>query len=131
MKKILVSIILCICIVFSLTSCGASNSEIKEYTVNFIDALLTNDCEGAYSLMVSETDYESFTKVFSDMYELVSGATDYELEQTSFYTGIQNGLFYTQVTYLMTTEDREVQVATTMCKGYEGIYYIQLTPIYN
>ncbi len=129
MKKLVISVTICFCIVFSLSACGASNSDVKKYTVDFIDALIVNDCSGAYALMVSEVDYQSFEKAFDDIYSLVDGVSEYDLKQTSFYTGISNGLYYTQVTYLMTTEIGDFQIITTMCRGYEGIYNFHLAEI--
>lgn len=125
--KIVVSALLIIAFAFVLVSCG-NTAVIKAQTTVMLDAIIANDVDRAYDAMADELklDKIKFKDDFSKLADYLDGVTEYELKQTSYYTGIQNSISYTKIVYSMSTNVGDFIVTTTVCDGYNGIYNINI-----
>ena len=123
---------LIICLASVFTGCGDTkkNDEVKLLTEKFIDAILADDPDTAYSLMVSGINRAEFDAFFVQIKEIFDGVKTYELAQTGWNASINNGISSYKVTFKMTTDiGADYQVETTITENYENIFYIHITPM--
>ena len=120
------------CAVSVFASCGDTekNDQAKSLTEQFVNAVVADDADAAFSLMtpgVDKTEFDSFFVVIRGYFE---GAKDYKLNQTGWNTQISNGVSSYTVTFTVTTDNgAEIQIETTVVEGYENIYNIHFTPV--
>ena len=125
--KISVLALLIVIFTFSFSSCADSNV-VKAQTEKMLDAIIANDVDAAYSLMVDQVQRKDFESSFPKLVELFEGVSTYNLKQSGYYTGIQNLLKITRITYTVETNKGDFTVVTTVCEQYEGIYNFYIEP---
>ena len=126
--KISVVILLIAIFTFSFCSC-ADSGVVKVQTEKMLDAILANDLDIAYSLMVDQVQRKDFEKSFPKLVEILEGVNTYKLKQNEYYTGIQNLLKITRITYIVETNKGDFTVVTTVCEQYDGIYNFYIEPL--
>ncbi len=111
-------------LVFSLCSCSVETeqgNEIKAQCETFLDAMIAGDADAAYNVLASGTDRASFDRSFVSLCEHIDGVEEYELKQTGWKTGIDNGLNYYMATFEMSTNAGDFQIIGTEVNGYDGL----------
>ena len=129
MKRKIFSLLILLCTALLLfSSCSdlsTENEAAREMTENFLDAVLANDLETAYSVMAKETDKNGFSQVFPRMVSLFQNPESYTLKQTGWNVSINNGIKTTVVTYTMETDAEKIFIVrSSLTEGYEGLYRI-------
>lgn len=129
---LLTAVIIIACTVSVFSSCGDTekNDQAKSLTEQFVNSVVADDADAAFSLMtpgVDKTEFDSFFVIIRGYFE---GAKDYELNQTGWNVNINNGVSSYRVTFTVNTDNgAEIEVETTIVEGYENIYHIHFTPI--
>jgi hypothetical protein len=127
---LLASILLVVCLISTLAGCGdkEKNEKVTRLTEGFLDAIIANDPDTAYSLMTSGVSRAEFDTFFSQIRKIFDGVKSYKLSQTGWYASIDNGITSYKVTFNMKADNgSEYQVETTITDGYENISYIHIT----
>ena len=128
----LAAVIIVICTISVFASCGDTekNDQVKSLTEQFVNAVVADDADAAFSLMTPGVDKTEFDTFFVNVRGYFEGAKDYELTQTGWNTRISNGVSSYMVTFTVNTDNgAEIEVETTVVEGYENIYNIHFTPI--
>ena len=123
---LLASILLVVCLISTLAGCGdkEKNEKVTRLTEGFLDAIIANDPDTAYSLMTSGVSRAEFDTFFSQIRKIFDGVKSYKLSQTGWYASINNGITSYKVTFNMKADNgSEYQVETTITDGYENISY--------
>ncbi|MBQ9746704.1 MAG: hypothetical protein IJW21_07770 [Clostridia bacterium] len=124
-------VLLVLMLAFALTACAGVDAErdarIKAQCETMLDALIARDAEAGYAVMIKEMDKSAFTEAFPALCDYVAGVESYELKQTGWYMGIDNGVSYYRATFLMTSDAGDFQVVGIEVDGYEGLYNFHIT----
>lgn len=128
MKKLkkLFSLVFALMLMLALCSCGAveteRGNEMKPKCEAMVEALLANDVDAAYAVFSKEIAKGNFEKSFPGIAKYIDGVETYELTQTGWYTGIENGVSYYKATYRMTTNKGNFTIEAMEVDGFEGLY---------
>lgn len=129
---LLTTVLIIISLVSLLSGCGSTekNSEAKLLTEKFIDAIIDNDPDAAYSLMTAGVSRSDFDTFFVQLRNMFDGINTYELKQTGWNASINNGVSSYKATFEMKADNgAKIQVETSLIEGYENIAHIYFTPI--
>lgn len=128
----IVGLILAAALVLSLAGCSGieveDDPQIRSAVEAFLDALVAEDGDAAYSTVYSGIDRTEFDTAFAQMYPCVEGMGEYELEVIHYNYSNQNGTVTVQMTYRMTAGDRAVIVTASVTDGYEGLTGVHIVP---
>ena len=128
--KKLVALLFALVLAFALCSCGAveteRGNEIKLKCEVLINALIAKDAEAAYATFPKEMNKEAFLQNFQNLCKYVEEVETYELTQTGWRSGIDNGKSYYIATYAMMSNSGNFTVEITEVEGYEGIYNFRI-----
>lgn len=125
-------LILAAALVLILAGCGGieieDDPEIRGAVEEFLNALVAEDGDAAYSTVYSGIDRTEFDTAFAQMYAAVEGVTDYTLEPIHYNYSNQNGTVTIQLTYRMTAGERAFVVTASKTEGYEGLTGVHIAP---
>lgn len=112
----------------SCSNIPKENETARELTKQFLDAVIANNPDAAYAVMVKELELENFSQVFPQIVTLFDGAKSYTIKQTGWHTTLNRGIRTTTMTYSVKTDHEKVLIfKSTFVEGYEGLYHINLT----
>ncbi len=115
----------------SLVSCSLleteRGNEIKAQCEDMVDAILANDRDAAYDLLVDITDKTQFQSVFPSLCAYVSGVETYKLVQKGWYARVNNGVSSYEATFEMKTNKETYYVTGVEMEGHEGLYHFSIT----
>jgi hypothetical protein len=115
----------------SLVSCSLleteRGNEIKVQCEDMVDAILANDRDAAYDLLVDVTDKAQFEAVFPSLCAYVSGVETYKLVQKGWYARVNNGVSSYEATFEMKTNKETYYVTGVEMEGHDGLYQFSIT----
>ena len=132
MKKLKRISVLILAIIFALAlaSCGAleteRGNEIKAKCEAMVEALIAGDENAAYAIFPKEMDRNEFGKSFPKLKSYVEGVETFELTQTGWHTGMENGVSYYKATFNMSTNKGNFTIEAMEVEGYDGIYNFRI-----
>lgn len=127
-KRIVFIALMLLCIMTLLVSCTdkQEDANVKEYSTVFIDALMANEPEKAYSVVKNAISREDFTPVFETMRGYVSEKTEYELTQIGWSNSKSGSITTVTSTFEMKTPDRSYKVIASVKSNQEGLSGFQM-----
>lgn len=129
-KKLTV-LLLVLLLALSLAACTGMDAErdarIKAQCETMIDALIARDAEAAYAVFAKEMDKNAFMETFPSICDYIKDVKTYELRQTGWYMGTNNGKSYYRATFTMTSDAGKFQVIGMEVDGYEGLSNFHIT----
>lgn len=123
---------LMICSSLWLCSCSnfkESNAELEALGRAFIDSIIADDYDTAYSYVSQVADEEAFRELYGSVRELLGGETEYTLKLTGWRGTVAQGVSTHTVAYTMTLANGErLQVTFAQTQGIEGLSAFYIAP---
>ena len=117
-------VLLC-ALLLSLCSCsGFYDSEsVRPLTDEFLEAVIDDDRDAAYSLMKDsyDEDEEAFDKDYSDWRELLGDVDEYTLKAIKYNSSTEDGMRYTGVVYKLTAGEEVFVIDSVISSSEEGL----------
>ena len=136
MKKVrrILALALALLLAVLLCACDATGTEIetergsvmKVKCKKMVEALIANDEAAAYKLFVNDIDEADFSESFAELADYVKNVETFELTQTGWYTGTENGLTYYQASFRMETNTDTFRITAIEVDGYAGLYNFEI-----
>lgn len=125
MKRNLIFVIcaiLSLALLFGGCTVNEDSAESLAFCETFLDYVIQNDYDAAYSMVSHVATQEDFTAVWNEMRNVLQNSKSYETEQTGWYQRTTNGVTTTEVLFEVVSDDGKVcQIRIYTTNGVDGI----------
>ena len=128
---LLAALMICSAILFcSCSKFKESNAELEGLGRAFIDSIIADDYDTAYSYVSEVSDEETFGELYAKVREMLGGETEYTLKLTGWNGKVSNGVSTHTTVYTMTMESgKSFEVTFATAKGTNGLSSFYIAPV--
>ena len=130
---LLAALMICSSLLFcSCSKFKESNAELEALGRAFVDSIIADDYDTAYSYVSQVADEETFKELYDNVRELLDGETEYTLKLTGWKGTVVEGASTHTIAYTMTLANGErLQVTFAQTQGIEGLSAFYIAPDSN
>ena len=127
---LLAALLICSSLLFcSCSNFKESNAELEALGRAFIDSIIADDYDTAYSYVSEVADEEAFRELYGNVRKMLGGETEYTLKLTGWRGKVAQGVSTHTVAYTMTLANGErIQVTFAQTQGIEGLSAFYIAP---